>query len=228
MAAWVWLLRKSYPKTICSKINISKLANFRWSFEFPTTSLASSGIPTSPRSWLEDAQTASWSSGILLNTTTIWLTTPALGTTMFSSPVRRTRCIFTWGNLHQLGEWYLSIIDFENLFLGWIYPVATLECGVLKGVLPSRIRGGSEMVTSKCLGELTPIEPWSNLGIWCPVVEFMKYRWNWKARSSRDCKNTQGIKISGIGSGSELPDRVGSGIGPYLRSKKYVNAWMQR
>ena len=31
-------------------------------------------------------------------------------------------------------------------------------------------------------------------------------------------KNTPGIKISGIGSGSEIPGRVGSGIGPYLRN----------
>ena len=44
----------------------------------------------------------------------------------------------------------------------------------------------------------------------------------------RDCKNTPGIKISGIGSGSEIPDRVGSGIGHYLRSNKCLNAWMRR
>ena len=39
----------------------------------------------------------------------------------------------------------------------------------------------------------------------------------------RDCKNTPGIKISGIGSGIVIPGRVGSGIGPYLWIKKM---WM--
>ena len=39
----------------------------------------------------------------------------------------------------------------------------------------------------------------------------------------RDCKNTPGIEISGIGSGIVIPGRVGSGIGPYLYSNEYMN-----
>ena len=46
--------------------------------------------------------------------------------------------------------------------------------------------------------------------------------------TGRDCKKTPGIKISGIGSGIEIPDRVGSGIGPSLGRDESVNLWMQR
>ena len=35
-----------------------------------------------------------------------------------------------------------------------------------------------------------------------------------RAIYGRDCKNTPGIEISGIGSGITIPGRVGSGIGP--------------
>ena len=41
---------------------------------------------------------------------------------------------------------------------------------------------------------------------------------------TRDCKNTPGIKISGIGSGTAIPGRVGSGIGPYLNSNEIASA----
>ena len=42
----------------------------------------------------------------------------------------------------------------------------------------------------------------------------------------KDCKNTPGIEISGTGSGTAIPDRVGSGNGPYYAVMNMNKCWV--